>query len=114
MPTPLREPNAGDTLYGVATKIGQLLFAVVRGDKGVLVRGNVNVAAAAVAVTPSDTVDLATVAKALYIGGAGDVKVLVGGEEVVFKAVPVGTVLPVAAQRVFATGTGASFIVALN
>ena len=72
----------------------------------------------AVAVTPSDTVDLVNVSRALYVGGAGDVKVnMLGGESaVVFTAVPAGTILPVRATRVWATtpGSAATAIVALR
>lgn len=68
----------------------------------------------AAAVTPSDTIELGP-CKALYIGGAGNVSVWMPGREspVTFFAVPVGTVLPVSARRVLATGTTATNIVAL-
>ena len=69
----------------------------------------------AVAVTPSDTVDLTTYAKALYIGVAGNVRVLTVGAEdtdaVTFANHPVGW-LPVQVRRVLATGTTATQIVA--
>lgn len=65
-------------------------------------------------VTPSDAADLATDARSLYVGGAGDVKVTTtGGDTVTLKAVPVGTVVPVRTRKVFATGTTATLIVAL-
>lgn len=65
------------------------------------------------AVTPSDNVDLPFLPLALYVGGAGDVTVVTkAGDTVTFKAVPVGTILPVRPLRVKATGTDASFIVA--
>lgn len=68
----------------------------------------------AAAVTPNDGADLATSARSLYIGGAGAVKVTtVGGEAVTFAAVPVGTVLPVRAARVWSTGTTATNIIAI-
>ena len=68
----------------------------------------------AVAVVPSDTVNLAQPTRSIYVGGTGDVKVItVGGQTTIFKAVPVGTTLNVAASRVFATGTTATNIVAL-
>lgn len=71
-------------------------------------------AADAAAVTPSDTTDLATSSRFLYVGGAGDVIVTTtGGETVTFKAVPVGTVLPVRASRVLATGTTATNLVSM-
>lgn len=67
-----------------------------------------------VAVTPSDTVDLSPPCAALYIGGAGNVKVTAvdGGTET-FTAVPAGTILPVAASRVFSTLTTATSVIAL-
>lgn len=65
-------------------------------------------------VTPSNTVDLPAGCRSLYIGGAGDVAV-VGHDNVAvtFTAVPAGTILPLAAKRVNATGTDATLIVAL-
>jgi hypothetical protein len=66
------------------------------------------------AVVPNDGADLAFEARSLYVGGAGDVKVTtVDGSVLVFAGVPAGTVLPVAARRVWATGSTATGIVAL-
>lgn len=74
-------------------------------------------AASAAVITPSDTVDLATVPKAIYIGVTGDVTVTLArdpdGTNVLFKAVPVGW-LPVRPKRVWATGTTATNMVALD
>lgn len=75
----------------------------------------------AAAVTPSNTANIPSVSGGentqgciLYIGGAGNLKVLtIGGDEVTFQAVPVGTTLQVRVLRVFATGTTATNIVAL-
>ncbi len=75
----------------------------------------------AAAVTPSNTDNIPSVSGGenkqgciLYIGGAGNLKVLtIGGDEVTFQAVPVGTTLQVRVLRVFATGTTATNIVAL-
>jgi hypothetical protein len=69
-----------------------------------------------VAITPSDGTDLAEPARALYIGGAGNVS-LVGTDDTgtggtVF-AVTAGQILPLGVRRVRATGTTASAIVAL-
>ncbi len=62
----------------------------------------------------SDTVDLTVEARALYIGGAGDVRLLTReGDDVVFSAVPAGSILPIYTQRVFDTNTTATLIVAL-
>ena len=69
----------------------------------------------AVAVTPSDTLDIgSTASRALWIGVTGDVTVTTAGGEtsVTFKAVPVGW-LQVRATRVWNTGTTATNIVAV-
>jgi len=71
-------------------------------------------AARAAAITPSDAVDLVAATRGLYVGGAGDVKIITAGADtVVFAAVPAGSVLPVQAARVLATGTTATNLVAL-
>ena len=69
-------------------------------------------ATGAVAVTPSDTVNLLNEARSLYIGVTGDVTAVVRGATVLFKAVPVG-ILPVRVTRVNNTNTTATNIVAL-
>lgn len=67
-----------------------------------------------VAVTPSDTVNLATPCRALYIGASGNVAlVTLGGTTLTFVGMVAGTVLPVRATRVQATNTTATSIVAL-
>ncbi|WP_051382440.1 hypothetical protein [Bradyrhizobium sp. Tv2a-2] len=70
------------------------------------------------AVTPSDTIDLSHVTSAIYVGGAGDLTVLMANDildtqTVTFKAVPVGTVLQLQARRILATGTTATNVVAM-
>lgn len=71
-------------------------------------------AGGAVAIAPSDTVDLAKHVDSIYMGGAGDVKVnMIDGTTVTFKAVPVGTILPIRVSRVYATGTSATLMVGL-
>lgn len=77
----------------------------------------------AAVVTPSNTVDIPYVGGdgttpswpcVLYIGGAGNVRVLTaGGDDVVFTGVLAGTFLPVQVIRVFATNTTATNIVAV-
>lgn len=67
------------------------------------------------AVTPNDSTDLPDgPCRGLYIGTSGDVKLTpaAGSTAVVFVGVPVG-VLPVAASRVYDTGTDADDILAL-
>lgn len=68
----------------------------------------------AVAVTPDDAADLGNTSRSIYVGSTGDIAVHMVGESssVVFKSVPVG-ILPIRVDRVLATGTTASDIVAL-
>jgi hypothetical protein len=67
-----------------------------------------------VAVTPSDTVNLTKTARALYIGGYGDVvAVNQSGVAVTFVGLLAGSILPVVCIRVNATNTTATNIVAL-
>ncbi len=67
------------------------------------------------AVTPSDTVDLTYVSAVLYVGGTGDLTVITkNGETVLFQSVPAGTLLPIRASRVKATGTAATKITAMS
>lgn len=74
----------------------------------------VHPAGKAVAVTPDDDVDLPSgICRALYIGGTGDLVVtMADGNDVTFTAVPAG-VFPIRVQRVKATLTTATAIVAL-
>lgn len=65
------------------------------------------------AVTPSNSTELTGV-RALWIGGAGDVAVIAVNDTVaVTFTVPSGTMLPIFAKKVMATGTSATNIVAL-
>lgn len=66
-------------------------------------------------VVPSDTVPFAVDARAIYVGGLGNVAaVMQDGQVVVFTAVPIGTVLPISCSRINATNTTASLMVALR
>ena len=77
--------------------------------------GNLNVSITYEAVTPSDSTDLTTLARAIYVGGAGNVvAVQHDGTAVTFTAVPAGTVLPIAVRRINSTSTTATSIVALH
>ena len=74
----------------------------------------------AVAVTPSDTVDIPNTSErgcCLYVGdvsGGTDVKVTMeSGNVATFKGVTAGSFLPVLVTRVHATGTTATQILAL-
>lgn len=66
------------------------------------------------AVVPSDTVNLPTGCRGIYVGGAGNVAA-VGrdGAVVVFTAPPVGAFLPIAPTRINATNTTATLLVAV-
>ena len=78
----------------------------------------------AAAVTPSDTVDIPSISTdpgagrnngcVLYIGAAGNLRVLTaGGDDVTFTGINTGAFIPVQVLRVFATGTTAASIIAL-
>lgn len=66
-------------------------------------------------VTTSDVTDLLRGSRALYVGGNGDVRVLLERDSapITFVGVVAGSVLPIRARRVYTTGTTASYIVAL-
>jgi hypothetical protein len=72
-------------------------------------------ASGAAAVTPSNSTDLSTFSRGLYIGGAGNITVdMVGGQTgVLFSNLVAGSVYPLRVSRVYATGTTATGIVAL-
>jgi hypothetical protein len=66
------------------------------------------------AITPSDTAgeELPAVARALYVGASGHLKVKTErGTELLFKSVPVGWFVGVRVRQVLATGTTATDIV---
>ena len=70
----------------------------------------------AVAVTPSDSGHIPATA-AIYVGGAGNVTVVLAGAgrtTATFTNVAAGTTLPVAAVQVKATGTSATYLLALR
>jgi hypothetical protein len=71
-------------------------------------------ASQAVAVTPSDAVNLPDPAACLYVGTKGDVSVTtLDGGTVVYKAFPGGSYLFQRCRRVNATGTTATDILAI-
>lgn len=66
------------------------------------------------AVTPSDSVSLSKPCRALYVGGAGNLALLMGdGTTVTFVGATAGSILPVRCLRVNSTSTTATNIVAL-
>lgn len=76
---------------------------------------NTGPAYGAESVTPHDSNGIAET-RALYIGGAGDVKVdMANGDDtaITFSAVPAGTILPIRVIKVYDTDTDATNILAL-
>lgn len=71
-------------------------------------------AGGAFAITPADAG--AIYATALYVGGAGNIKVDMenGDSAVTFVGVAAGTVLPIRVSRVYSTDTTATSIVGLR
>jgi len=66
-------------------------------------------------VAPSDTVDLVNTTRAIWVGGAGNLAVdFKGGEtNVLISGILAGTILPLRVNRIRATNTTATMIVAL-
>lgn len=67
------------------------------------------------AVTPHDTNQLSNVSRGLWVGGNGDVSVILADDSVAItlSAVPAGTLLPLQAKIVKSSGTTATLIIAL-
>lgn len=66
----------------------------------------------ALPVAPNDTVPLAHVTRALYVGVSGDVRVeLLSGAVATFQSMQAGGIYPLRVSRVFATGTTASGLI---
>lgn len=67
------------------------------------------------AVLPSDTSELPSVVKALYIGTGGDLSVMAADDSafVTFRNIPDGFIIDIRAVAVRATGTSAADIVGL-
>jgi hypothetical protein len=77
-------------------------------------RGLTAPATGAFAIVPSDTLELAETARAIYVGGAGTMTLVTrDGGTAAFAGLAAGTVLPVSAVRVLATGTTATNLVGL-
>lgn len=69
----------------------------------------------AAAIVPHNTNALPLLPKAIYVGAAGDItlRAVDDAADVVFKSVPVGTILAVRASHVRASGTTAGSLVGL-
>lgn len=65
-------------------------------------------------IAPGDGSDLAIVTRALWVGGAGAVKLTTqGGDTVTLSGVTAGSLIPIRVSRVFSTGTTATLLVGL-
>ncbi|AGH51131.1 MULTISPECIES: spike base protein, RCAP_Rcc01079 family [Sphingomonas] len=69
----------------------------------------------AAAIVPHDSNPLNDITKAIYVGAGGDVAVRAArdGADHVWKAVPAGSILPIRASHVRATGTTAGDLLGL-
>lgn len=66
------------------------------------------------AITPADGSEFSAVTRAIYVGGSGDVVIVSNaGSEVTFKNVVAGSMIPIRARGVSATGTTATYLVGL-
>ena len=67
-----------------------------------------------ISVTPSNSVNLTTEARAIYVGVAGNLAVnMRDGTTGTFTNVPAGSPLPIRATRILATGTTATGLISL-
>lgn len=75
---------------------------------------NLSVGQSAFTITPSNTVNFARRARAVYVGGSGNVvAVFADGAAITFTSVVAGSLLPVEVVRINATGTTATGLVGL-
>ena len=75
---------------------------------------NLAVGVSAFTITPSNATNFTRSARAIYVGGAGDITaVFADNTAVLFKAVPQGSVLPIEVKRINATGTTATLLVGI-
>lgn len=65
-------------------------------------------------ITPSNSNNLATMARGIYIGGAGDIALVTpGNTALTFVGLTAGSILPVMAIKVAATSTTATSLIGL-
>lgn len=68
----------------------------------------------AFAITPADTADLPETTRAIFVGSEGSLALrMQSGALVTLAGIPQGTLLPLRADRILATGTTASSLVGL-
>lgn len=65
-------------------------------------------------VTPNDSTDLAHPTRGIYVGGTGNLSVILrGGDTVTFQNLVAGIIHPIQASRIRSTGTTATGIIAV-
>lgn len=68
----------------------------------------------ATAITPSDDTVFAVATRAIYVGVAGNIAVrTANGDSVTLTGVPAGSILPISVDKVMATNTTATTMLAL-
>lgn len=67
------------------------------------------------AITAHDTDQLDFATRAIYVGGAGNIRVdMVSDDTVTFNGVVAGTILPIRVRKVYSTGTTATNLIGLR
>lgn len=66
------------------------------------------------AISPSDSANLTSMVRAIYVGGAGNIKLVSPNNTTLeFVGVPAGSILPMMAVKVFNTSTTASLLIGI-
>lgn len=65
------------------------------------------------AISTNNSTDFTVQPRGIYVGGAGDVAVILGGSTLTFVGVVAGSILPISPTRVMATGTSATDLIGL-
>lgn len=70
----------------------------------------------AFAITPSDSAVIEGATRGVWVGGAGNLAVLMVNDSsaITFSGVPAGTLLPIQVQKVMSTNTTATLIVGVT
>lgn len=64
-------------------------------------------------VVPSDSTEFTIQPRAIWVGGAGNISLVLGGTTITLNSVSAGTLLPIRPTRINSTGTTATSMVAL-
>jgi hypothetical protein len=77
--------------------------------------GLVSPARSAFSISPSDSEDLEKVPRAIFVGGSGNISVImVDGTEVVFNNAQAGSFLPIRVSRIKSTNTTATNLIGVT